>query len=147
MLLELAPRCRIAVAPFYPWIAFAVGAWGLAEIIRSARYDAAPTGVEALTHPSPSPEPMALYPLSALSPREYEVASAAAEGLRNAEIAERLFISLATVKKHLANAMEKADCRNRVELSAALRDRINPSATAGSPSPGRSSGHGGYDER
>ncbi|MBB5120196.1 hypothetical protein AF335_17205 [Streptomyces eurocidicus] len=43
---------------------------------------------------------------------------AAAEGLTNTEIAERLHISLGTVKKHLAGTQLKLDLRNRVELAA-----------------------------
>ncbi|MFD8479459.1 response regulator [Kitasatospora sp. NPDC059673] len=53
-----------------------------------------------------------------LSERELTTVRAAAEGLTNAEIAERLYISLGTVKKHLAAAQLKLDVRNRVELAA-----------------------------
>nr|WP_058043865.1 response regulator transcription factor [Streptomyces roseifaciens] len=53
-----------------------------------------------------------------LSERELATVQAAAEGLTNAEIAERLHISLGTVKKHLAGAQLKLDVRNRVELAA-----------------------------
>lgn len=82
-------------------------------------------------------------PLAArLSARELEVARAAARGASNREIAAALFVSLSTVKKHLYNAMEKIDVRNRVELAAAVfaADEINLSSTvpdrsAGTPSP------------
>ena len=43
---------------------------------------------------------------------------AAATGRTNAEIGEDLFISLSTVKTHLASLMAKVGARNRVELAA-----------------------------
>ncbi|MFE7590864.1 response regulator [Kitasatospora sp. NPDC057512] len=53
-----------------------------------------------------------------LSDRELATVRAAASGLTNPEIADRLYISLGTVKKHLATAQLKLDVRNRVELAA-----------------------------
>jgi DNA-binding NarL/FixJ family response regulator len=53
-----------------------------------------------------------------LSPREAEVAQAVAQGLTNAEIATRLFITPGTVKTHLANIQEKIGARNRVGIAA-----------------------------
>jgi DNA-binding NarL/FixJ family response regulator len=51
-----------------------------------------------------------------LTDREEEVLTAVAQGLTNAEIAERHFISLGTAKSHVANLMTKLNARNRVEL-------------------------------
>jgi DNA-binding NarL/FixJ family response regulator len=53
---------------------------------------------------------------ASLSSREEEVLREVARGATNAEIAERLFISLSTVKTHLAVLMTKLGARNRVEL-------------------------------
>lgn len=53
-----------------------------------------------------------------LSNREIEVATAIAKGLTNAEIAAELFISLSTVKSHLASIQNKLGVRNRVEIAA-----------------------------
>lgn len=48
-----------------------------------------------------------------LTPRELEVLSLVAEGLANAEVARRLWISVATVKFHLAKTYEKVGVTNR----------------------------------
>jgi DNA-binding NarL/FixJ family response regulator len=53
-----------------------------------------------------------------LSPREVDVVRLVAQGLTNAEIAARLFISVGTVKTHLGSVQGKLDARNRVEIAA-----------------------------
>jgi two-component system, NarL family, response regulator LiaR len=50
-----------------------------------------------------------------LSSREYEVLQLMAEGLSNQEIAERLFLSLATVKTHSSKLFEKLDVKRRTQ--------------------------------
>jgi len=56
-------------------------------------------------------------PVEPLTPREEEVLLTVARGLTNAEIADELFISLSTVKTHLASLMGKLGARNRVEIA------------------------------
>jgi two-component system response regulator NreC len=51
-----------------------------------------------------------------LTPREREVLILIAEGLSNAEIAERLVISIKTVDRHRENIMRKLNMHNRIEL-------------------------------
>jgi DNA-binding NarL/FixJ family response regulator len=53
-----------------------------------------------------------------MSPREREVALLVAQGLRNREIAERLFISERTVENHIHRMLERSGLRSRVELAA-----------------------------
>ena len=52
--------------------------------------------------------------VESLSPREREVLSLVAQGLTNPEIAERLVLSLATVKTHVRSILAKLDARDRV---------------------------------
>jgi DNA-binding NarL/FixJ family response regulator len=57
-----------------------------------------------------------------LTSRETEIVRHVASGLRNAEIAQRLAITEATVKSHLNNIFDKLELRDRVELAVyALR--------------------------
>jgi DNA-binding NarL/FixJ family response regulator len=52
-----------------------------------------------------------------LTPREREVVRHVALGLRNFEVAKKLFISEQTVKTHLNNVFQKVGVRDRVELT------------------------------
>ncbi|WP_224401313.1 MULTISPECIES: response regulator [Pseudonocardia] len=64
------------------------------------------------------PEPARAEVRATLSPRELEVVKAVARGRTNSEIAGDLFVSLSTVKTHIANIGSKLDARNRVEIAA-----------------------------
>jgi DNA-binding CsgD family transcriptional regulator len=62
-----------------------------------------------------------------LTPTECDVTELAAQGLRNAEIAEKLFISQATVKTHLNHVFAKLGVRTRAVL-ASLFAQHSPSS-------------------
>ncbi len=53
---------------------------------------------------------------SKLSHRETEVARLASKGYTNVQIAEELFISVETVKRHMATVFEKLEITSRREL-------------------------------
>lgn len=55
-----------------------------------------------------------------LSEREHEIALLVAQGLRNRDIAERLFISERTVENHIYRALERSGLRSRAQLAAAV---------------------------
>jgi DNA-binding NarL/FixJ family response regulator len=54
--------------------------------------------------------------LEELTEREREVVALVGEGLSNAEIGERLFVSPATAKTHVSRAMSKVGARDRAQL-------------------------------
>lgn len=68
-----------------------------------------------LPSPSSSASVAALY---SLSPREAEILDLVLLGKSNREIAESLFISLPTVKTHMAHILEKTGARSRLEVFA-----------------------------
>ena len=63
-----------------------------------------------------TPAAAAAAGLSQLTDREREILTLVARGLNNEQIGERLFISPATVKTHLARIMGKLDAHDRAQL-------------------------------
>ena len=61
-----------------------------------------------------------------LTPTEARVAELVADGLTNPQIGERMFISRATVKTHLAHIFRKLDLHSRGELIAQVVERRTP---------------------
>lgn len=53
--------------------------------------------------------------LAELTPREQEVLVAVAKGWSNAEICERMFVSMPTVKTHVSHVLAKTGSRDRVQ--------------------------------
>lgn len=71
--------------------------------------------LEALAAAGPAQTPT--QPIEPLTAREEDVLAAVARGRSNTEIARELYVSLSTVKTHLASLMSKLEARNRVELA------------------------------
>jgi len=60
--------------------------------------------------------------LETLTTREREVAMAVGEGKANAEIAQELYMSVATVKAHVSRIMVKLDVQNRVNIAIRVHE-------------------------
>jgi len=60
-----------------------------------------------------------------LTEREHQILELLVEGLSNVDIAERVYLSENTVKKHVSNILEKFHSNNRVEAAVyAVRERL-----------------------
>ena len=89
-----------------------VSARELAEAIRAAhrgKMTLSPEAAQALAHAAANQAEGA-----ELTDREREVLKLMVEGLNNTEIAERLVVSLSTVKYHISNILSKLQVTNRV---------------------------------
>ncbi len=60
--------------------------------------------------------------LGALTARQREILSLVVEGLSNAEIGRRLYLSESTIKQHLRAAYKVLNVRNRTEAAKLIRD-------------------------
>lgn len=67
----------------------------------------------------PQPQPQMIEPFTTveqLSPREYQVAALVALALTDQQIAKSLFISVSTVKAHIASIKSKLALSNRTAV-------------------------------
>ena len=64
----------------------------------------------------------AVQAVAELTDREREVAVAVGRGSSNQEIADELFMSVATVKAHVTKLLNKLDADNRVQIALTVRD-------------------------
>ena len=64
------------------------------------------------------PRPSTRTNAAGLTAREREILALVAEGLRNGEIAQRLFLSQRTVDNHVSAILRKLGADNRVQAAA-----------------------------
>ncbi len=110
-LFEVARACRSLLYGFCLWI-----------ILQPEESTAAPAHSQ---EPQPPAELTAeqcrsILAQKGLTNRETEIALLVIKGMTNAEIAEALFISEATVKKHLSNIFAKLDIKKRGQIREAV---------------------------
>lgn len=86
------------------------------EVAAGRRYLSAPLAERAIDAYTRKAEPESNDPYEQLTTREREIMHLASQGLSNAEIAERLFISPRTVETHRSNLMHKLGLRSHTEL-------------------------------
>ena len=96
----------------------------LAAAIRGAsvgRPTLAPEATEALMHLVATPTTLG----NDLTPRERQVLTLVADGRSNSEIADRLVVSLSTVKSHVSSIITKLGASSRTEAAMiAVRQRL-----------------------
>ncbi len=92
-----------------------VGQWLMQKLLASVSRAAA----QKFTTPAPSAW------ASTLTQRELEVAQAAATGLGNKEIANRLNITERTVKAHMGSIFDKLKLRDRMHLTLLVNGIVN----------------------
>lgn len=96
----------------------------LAEAIRAAysgRSTLAPEAVQSLIQPDEQEAALGRD----LTRREREVLVLMAKGMNNPEIAERMYLSRATVKVHVSNILSKLGVSNRAEaISLAIQHKL-----------------------
>ena len=101
-----------------------ISARELAEAIRAAKVgksSLAPEATQALIKAATAPPPLG----HDLTPRELEILEHLVKGLTNAQIAQQLTISPATVKNHISNILPKLDASSRTEAVAlALQHKL-----------------------
>lgn len=68
------------------------------------------------------PDDRELARLAELTPRERDVLRLVGAGLSNAEIADRLVVSLHTVKTHVSRMLAKTGCQSRAQAAVLARD-------------------------
>jgi DNA-binding CsgD family transcriptional regulator len=138
---RLIPGATLAVLPgrdHVPWI----GDWqAVVEAILGFVRTVFPGGSDALEGPRaavppgsapPRPPRRLERPLigwSSLTEAERRVGALAGQGLANAEIADRLFLSRFTVETHLRRVFSKLGVRSRAELAARSAEPGGPTAS------------------
>lgn len=86
--------------------------------------------------PVASPVPRGVPPPSPLTEREREILRWVSAGLQNKEVAQKLGISLATVRNHVHNILEKLEVHSKLEaVSLAFRKGWAPGGLGPTPLP------------
>jgi DNA-binding NarL/FixJ family response regulator len=105
------------------------GGTSLSEVVRLARQVSIDAGVTVDFEATPQlGQPLVVVrlpptpvPLVGLTPRERDVAALVADGLTNKEIAQRLHLSVGTVKHYVHQILEKTALPSRVTIATRLR--------------------------
>jgi DNA-binding NarL/FixJ family response regulator len=94
---------------------------GMRLLAHRARHELHATGAR--------PRRSALSGIDSLTPAEHRVATLAAQGHNNPEIAQQLYITRRTVEAHLTHAFQKLDITTRAQLATIFTDH-EPADTA-----------------
>ena len=91
-----------------------LGIWAGQKWTRKEKIEGAGATVQANEQPVFQPQAGVIEKLG-ITPRELEVLQLMAQGLSNQEIANRLFVSLNTIKTHASNVFAKLDAQRRTQ--------------------------------
>jgi LuxR family maltose regulon positive regulatory protein len=91
------------------------------EVRRTTQFDALLARLSAWSSASVTDSVQTTGPLAALSDRELEVLARVASGASNKHIARDLTLSLHTIKRHIANILDKLDCASRGQAADLFR--------------------------
>jgi non-specific serine/threonine protein kinase len=123
-IIDSADVCSASDSRFYTEAMRAVGAELGPERARMADQRGASMSFDAILEfarrvlrESPPPVAGTTLPASDLTKRERELVTLLAEGLTDGQIAEKLFISIRTVRSHLDRIRDKTGARRRAELT------------------------------
>jgi two-component system, NarL family, response regulator LiaR len=122
--LEFSKLRFIGLKNAEPWYlgavaaAFALlGIWAGRKLVQKP-----PRAAENGSNPKDLTSKKAVLDKMNITPRELEVLALMAEGLSNQEIADRLFVSLNTVKTHASNVFSKLDAQRRTQAIQRAKD-------------------------
>ncbi len=120
----VAQALALMLIPHSAWMALSFVFLLFATITLSALYLSYRADLKPAMIPDPMPLPHGFEDFirkNEISPREAEIITEICNGLSNQEIADKLFISLQTVKDHTSRIYLKANVRNRMQLMALER--------------------------
>ena len=120
----VAQSLVLMLVPHSAWMGLAFVFLLFAEITLIAFYLSYRADLKPVIMPDPLPLPRGIGDFirkNEISPREAEVIALICNGLSNQEIADKLFISLQTVKDHTSRIYMKTNVRNRMQLMALVR--------------------------
>lgn len=129
---EVTPRLKTAVPDSRVLLLTSYGEGDLVEpalaagadgyLLKTASAEAVLDAVRTVAHGQQVLDPGAIRAMQELkagdlTPREQEVLHLVAEGLTNAEIADRLHITVRTVKAHVSSLLDKLQLADRTQLA------------------------------
>lgn len=117
----IAQALVLVLIPHSAWMALAFVFLLFATITMISLWLSYRTDLKPVRLPEPMPLPDGIedfISLHEISPREAEIIREICNGLSNQEIADKLFISLQTVKDHTSRIYMKTNVRNRMQLMA-----------------------------
>jgi DNA-binding NarL/FixJ family response regulator len=107
------------------WLLLNGGDYYPSTIIRSMEKSPSVSGKVPQLYTQPDSASNRAWPVKTLTLREHEILQLLSEGLQNKIIADRLTLSIHTVKVHVHNLIRKLRAHNRTQATAIYRNSMN----------------------